>query len=51
MLQHHAGCCTSAQRATGLLFALMATFLLIASLSQPAQSQTFNVIHNFTGGA
>jgi len=50
MLQHHAGCCTSAQRATGLLFALMATFLLIASLSQPAQSQTFNVIHNFTGG-
>ena len=49
MLQHHAGGCTSA-RATGLGFALVATLLLIASLSQSAQSQTFSVIHNFTGG-
>jgi uncharacterized repeat protein (TIGR03803 family) len=37
------------RRASGILFALTAFFML-AGLSQPAQSQTYQVIHNFTGG-
>ena len=46
MLHHHA----SAQRPTSLVFALVAIFFLVASLSHSAQSQTYSVIHNFTGG-
>ena len=37
-----------ARRASGFLFALIAVFLFLASLSQPAESQTYKVIHNFT---
>src|SRR3974390_420581 len=37
-----------ARRSTRLLFALMAALLLLASLAQPAESQTYKVIHNFT---
>ncbi|MGA2370792.1 MAG: choice-of-anchor tandem repeat GloVer-containing protein [Candidatus Korobacteraceae bacterium] len=47
---HHAGCFAFAQRPARLVFAIVATFLLIASLSHSAQSQTYSVIHNFTGG-
>ncbi len=46
-----AACCTSALRATGFPFALVAAFFLIAGLSQPAQSQTLSVLHSFTGGS
>ena len=49
-MQHHAGCFTSARRSTSFVFALVATFFLVASLSYSAQSQTYTVIHNFTGG-
>ncbi len=37
------------RRASVVSFVLMALFLLVASLSQPAESQTYKVIHNFTG--
>ncbi len=37
-----------AGRSAGFLFALMAAFLLLAIVSQPAQSQTYSVIYNFT---
>src|SRR5579863_4278256 len=37
----------SAGRGTLVLFALLS--LLLVSLPQPAQSQTYKVIHNFTG--
>jgi uncharacterized repeat protein (TIGR03803 family) len=48
MLQHPYHCSTLARRAIGILFAFVAAFLLLASVSQPAQSQTYKVIHNFT---
>ena len=53
MLQLRADCFALAKRATVVLFALMSALLLLASVSQPAQSQTYKVIHNFTvnGGA
>lgn len=37
------------QRARKVLFALVLAFLFLASVSQPAHSQTYQVIHNFTG--
>lgn len=37
-----------AKRFAGFLFALITAFLFLASLSQPATSQTYTVIHNFT---
>jgi uncharacterized repeat protein (TIGR03803 family) len=36
-------------RRAAVPFTLMAIFLFIATLSQPAQSQTYKVIYNFTG--
>jgi uncharacterized repeat protein (TIGR03803 family) len=52
MLQLQADCFASAKRSAGFLFSLsfssLAAFLLLASLSQPAASQTYTVIHNFT---
>ncbi len=50
MQQDHAGCFTSAERTLSFRLALVATFLLIASFSPAAHSQTFKVIHNFSGG-
>jgi uncharacterized repeat protein (TIGR03803 family) len=35
-------------RATTIVFTLLSALFLLASLSQPAQSQTYKVIHNFT---
>lgn len=49
-MQHHAGCFALAQRSAKMAFALVAAFFLVASLSYPAQSQTYAVLHNFTGG-
>jgi uncharacterized repeat protein (TIGR03803 family) len=40
---------TFVRRATTILLALASAFLLLASASQPAQSQTYQVIHNFQG--
>jgi uncharacterized repeat protein (TIGR03803 family) len=37
-----------AKRVTGFLFAFIAVFLFLTSLSQLATSQTYKVIHNFT---
>src|SRR5258708_7848507 len=53
MLQRQPDCFALAQRTTVALFALIGAILLLASVSQPAQSQTYQVIHNFTfyGGA
>jgi uncharacterized repeat protein (TIGR03803 family) len=48
MLQDQPGCFALARRATAVLFALIAAFLFVASLSRQAQSQTYKVIHNFT---
>jgi uncharacterized repeat protein (TIGR03803 family) len=47
MLQDQPGCFALARRATAVLFALIAAFLFVASLSQQARSQTYKVIHNF----
>jgi uncharacterized repeat protein (TIGR03803 family) len=54
MLQGHATCSAAiysalVRRAFGFSFALMVVFLFLASLSQPAESQTYKVIYNFTG--
>ena len=38
-----------ARRATNFFLVLVAPFLLLASLSQAAESQTYKVIYNFTG--
>ena len=48
MLQSQSEHCALTRRTTGILFALVAAFLLLATASQPAQSQTYTVIHNFT---
>jgi len=48
MPQHQAECFVRARRAAGFFFALMAVFLFLASLPQPAESQTYKIIHNFT---
>jgi uncharacterized repeat protein (TIGR03803 family) len=37
-----------ARRATVVPFTLMAAFLFLVAVSQPAQSQTYRIIHNFT---
>jgi uncharacterized repeat protein (TIGR03803 family) len=49
MLQPEAGCRVFARRVTVFSFALVTLFLFLASVSQPAQSQTYSVIYNFTG--
>jgi uncharacterized repeat protein (TIGR03803 family) len=48
MLQREVDCRTLVSRATVVPFTLIAIFLFLAAVSQPAQSQTYNVIHNFT---
>jgi uncharacterized repeat protein (TIGR03803 family) len=48
MLQREVDFCTLVPRATAVSFALIAVFLFFAIVSQPAQSQTYKVIHNFT---
>ena len=49
MLQTQADRFALARRAAGFFFAVMSAFSLMASVSQPAESQTYKVIHNFTG--
>ncbi|HEY1660765.1 MAG TPA: choice-of-anchor tandem repeat GloVer-containing protein [Candidatus Sulfotelmatobacter sp.] len=49
MLQHQADGSALVRRAPALFFALMAGVLFLTGLSRPAESQTYNVIHNFTG--
>ena len=49
MLQRKADCRALARRAIVVPFTLMAVFLFVATVSQPAQSQTYKVIYNFTG--
>ena len=53
MLQSQRDCLVYARRITIFLSALIGVFFLLALLSEPAQSQTYKVIHNFTyfGGA
>ena len=51
MLQPEADCRAWARRSTVVSFTLiilMAVFSFLASVSQPAQSQTYKIIHNFT---
>lgn len=48
MLQGKSVCVVSVRRALGVALALPALILFLASWSQPAQSQTYKVIHNFT---
>jgi uncharacterized repeat protein (TIGR03803 family) len=48
MLQCETDCHALARRATVVSSILMAVFLFLATVSQPAQSQTYSVIHNFT---
>lgn len=42
---------TATRRNASAAFVLLATFLVVAGLSQTARSQTYQVIHNFTGGS
>jgi uncharacterized repeat protein (TIGR03803 family) len=50
MLQSEAACYRPARRVIPTLFVLIiAVLLFLASASQPAQSQTYSVIYNFTG--
>ena len=49
MLQREAHCRALARRATVVPFTLTAVFLFLATVSQPALSQTYKVIYNFTG--
>ena len=53
MLQRQTGGSAWARRATLVVLVFMGALLLLASVSVPAQSQTYKVIHNFTyyGGA
>src|SRR5580700_7684126 len=48
MPQHEVACRAVAGRANVVPFTLMALFLFLATVSQPAQSQTYKVIYNFT---
>jgi uncharacterized repeat protein (TIGR03803 family) len=48
MLSHRVKCCPSVRRIIGPLFAFGLALVLLGSVSQLAQSQTFNVIYNFT---
>lgn len=49
MPQREADCRAFARRTIVVPFALIAVFLFLAAVSQPARSQTYKVIHNFTG--
>ena len=53
MLRGQSDCFTFARRAAVIIFVFMCAFSFVASMSQPAHSQTYKVIHNFTyyGGA
>jgi uncharacterized repeat protein (TIGR03803 family) len=48
MPQQEANYAALARRVSVVPLALMTTLLFLAGVSQPAQSQTYNVIHNFT---
>src|SRR5262249_26446385 len=48
MLQDQADCSSLARRTTAILFASL-SLIFFAALSQPAHSQTYKVIYNFTG--
>src|SRR5581483_633079 len=48
MPQSHADRLASARRSFNFLFSLMAAFLFFVSLAQPAEAQTYKVIHTFT---
>jgi uncharacterized repeat protein (TIGR03803 family) len=48
MSQQEADCRALARRSTVVPFILVAVFLFLAIVSQPAQAQTYKVIHNFT---
>jgi uncharacterized repeat protein (TIGR03803 family) len=48
MPQQQANRPNRARHTAVFMLALMATFLFLASVSQPAESQTYKVIHNFT---
>jgi uncharacterized repeat protein (TIGR03803 family) len=49
MLQREADCHGLAGHVTVVPLAVVVIFLLLATVSQPAQSQTYSVIYNFTG--
>jgi len=49
MLEREAGGPALARRVTVIPLALIAVLLFLASASQPAHSQTYSVIYNFTG--
>jgi uncharacterized repeat protein (TIGR03803 family) len=49
MLQREAGCHAWARRIIVVPVTLIALFLFLAAVSQPAQAQTYKVIYNFTG--
>lgn len=49
MLQREARCHRFARYITVVFFVLVSALLFLASASQPAQSQTYSVIYNFTG--
>src|SRR5258708_164574 len=49
MLQSETDCRALARRVTMGPFALIALLLFVAIVSQPARSQTYSVIYNFTG--
>jgi uncharacterized repeat protein (TIGR03803 family) len=49
MLQHQAERFVKARCFFAFFFSLLTVFLFLASLSQPAESQTYKVIYNFTG--
>jgi uncharacterized repeat protein (TIGR03803 family) len=49
MLQCEADWNVFVRRATAVFYALIAAFLFLGTVSQAAQSQTYTVIHNFTG--
>jgi uncharacterized repeat protein (TIGR03803 family) len=49
MLRPQAACRSAVRRHTAMPFYLFAVILFLAALFQPAQSQTYSVIYNFTG--
>ncbi len=49
MLQYQVGRSALAECAWGIFSAFLAAFVFLASVSQPARCQTYNVIYNFTG--
>ena len=48
MLQREADCHALTRRARVVPFVVIFVFLFLATMSQPAQAQTYKVIHNFT---